>query len=121
MHELWVAHASRVMTMVSHHRGLSFRRCSEGEALHFRKDCFGATPKSTRETRALPRQSMPSESRIDQLREEARTKGVVTGGGIDVAGGPIPRKPGYYGQPVCMPPGWTRGIPNHFFLGGLAW
>ena len=55
MHELWVAHASRVLAMVSHHRGLFFKRCSAGEALHFRKDCFGATPKPTRETRALPK------------------------------------------------------------------
>src|SRR5437762_12418437 len=120
MHELWVAHASRVLAMVSHHRGLFFKRCSAGEALYFRKDCFGATPKPTRETRALPRQSMPSESRIDQLREEAWTKGVVTGGGVDVAGGPIPRKPGYYGQPVVRPPVWTWEIPIYFFVGGLA-
>ena len=63
---------------------------------------------------------MPSESRIDQLREEAWTKGVVTGGGVDVAGGPIPRKPGYYGQPVVRPPVWTWEIPIYFFVGGLA-
>jgi hypothetical protein len=38
---------------------------------------------------------MPNESRIDQLREEAWAKGVVAGSGVNVAGGPIPRKPGY--------------------------
>src|SRR5205814_9179030 len=37
-----VAHASRVLAMTSRHRGLS------------REDCFGETPKPTRETRALP-------------------------------------------------------------------
>ena len=63
---------------------------------------------------------MPNESRIDQLREEAWAKGVVTGGGVDVVGGPIPRKPGYYGQPVVRPPVWTWEIPIYFFVGGLG-
>src|ERR1700756_787834 len=63
---------------------------------------------------------MPNESRIDELREEAWAKGVVTGRGVDVAGGPIPRKPGYYGQPVVRPPVWTWEIPVYFFVGGLA-
>src|SRR2546421_2022734 len=63
---------------------------------------------------------MPNESRIDQLREEAWAKGVVTGGGVDVAGGPIPRKPGYYGETVVRPPVWTWEIPIYFFVGGLG-
>src|SRR5882757_10845027 len=63
---------------------------------------------------------MPSESRIDQLREEAWAKGVVTGGGVDVAGGPIPRKPGYYGETVVRSPVWTWEIPIYFFVGGLG-
>src|SRR5712691_1235711 len=63
---------------------------------------------------------MPNESRIDQLREEAWAKGVVTGPGVDVAGGPIPRKPGYYGQPVIKPPVWTWQVPIYFFVGGLG-
>src|SRR6184192_4269930 len=63
---------------------------------------------------------MPNESRIDQLREEAWAKGVVTGPGVDVAGGPIPTKPGYYGEPVVRPPVWTWEIPVYFFVGGLA-
>src|SRR5437660_6939185 len=63
---------------------------------------------------------MPNESRIDQLREEAWAKGVVTGPGVDVAGGPIQRKPGYYGQPVVRPPVWTWEIPIYFFVGGLG-
>src|SRR5262245_39133632 len=61
-----------------------------------------------------------NELRIDQLREEAWAKGVVTGRGVDVAGGPIPRKPGYYGQPVVRPPVWTWEIPLYFFFGGIA-
>src|SRR5439155_1824569 len=67
-----------------------------------------------------PRVAMPNESRIDQLREEAWAKGVVTGPGVDVAGGPIPRQPGYYGQPVVKPPVWTWEVPLYFFMGGLA-
>jgi len=73
---------------------------------------------------------MPDESRLDQLREEAWQKGAVTGRGVDIAGGPIPRKlatvspsgggPGYYGQPVVKPPVWTWEIPVYFFVGGLG-
>jgi hypothetical protein len=61
-----------------------------------------------------------SEKRLEQLREEAWEKGVVTGRGVDIADGPIPRKPGYYGQPVVKPPVWTWEIPFYFFFGGLA-
>lgn len=64
--------------------------------------------------------SMPNESRLDQLREDAWQKGVVTRRGVDVAGGPIPHRPGYYGQPVVRPPVWTREIPIYFFIGGLG-
>jgi hypothetical protein len=73
---------------------------------------------------------MPDESRFDQLREEAWAKGAVTGRGVNVAGGPILRKPataspsgggpGYYGQPVVRPPVWTWEIPVYFFVGGLG-
>ena len=62
----------------------------------------------------------PSEKRLEELREQAWEEGVVTGQGVDVAGGPIPRKPGYYGQPVVKPPVWTWEIPIYFFMGGLA-
>ena len=61
-----------------------------------------------------------AEHRLEQLREEAWKKGVVPGKGVDVAGGPIPRKPGYYGQPVVKPPVWTWEIPLYFFFGGMA-
>src|SRR6184192_2682867 len=73
---------------------------------------------------------MPDEHRLDELREQARNKGVVAGRGVDIAGGPIPRKlataspsggrPGYYGQPVVKPPVWTWEIPIYFFVGGLS-
>ena len=63
---------------------------------------------------------MPDESRLDQLREDAWQRGVVSGRGVDVAAGPIPRKPGYYGQPVVRPPVWTWEIPIYFFVGGLG-
>jgi formate-dependent nitrite reductase membrane component NrfD len=61
-----------------------------------------------------------NESRIDELRDEAWQKGMVSSRGVDVAGGPIPRKPGYYGQPVVRPPVWTWEIPIYFFVGGLG-
>ncbi|HEY2615393.1 MAG TPA: NrfD/PsrC family molybdoenzyme membrane anchor subunit [Chthoniobacterales bacterium] len=63
---------------------------------------------------------MPDEKRLERLREEAWEKGVVAGRGVDVAGGPIPRKPGYYGEAVVRPPVWTWEIPFYFFVGGLS-
>jgi hypothetical protein len=62
----------------------------------------------------------PSEKRLEELREQAWKDGVVPDKGVDVAGGPIPRKPGYYGQPVVKPPVWTWEIPLYFFMGGMA-
>src|SRR5207247_1602545 len=64
--------------------------------------------------------AMCEEEGLDELREEAWGKGIVRGRGVDVAGGPIPRKVGYYGQPVLKPPVWTWEIPVYFFIGGLA-
>ena len=61
-----------------------------------------------------------SEKRLEQLREKARQEGVVPGRGVDVVGGPIPRQPGYYGQPVVKPPVWTWQVPLYFFFGGIA-
>src|SRR5947207_14638059 len=67
---------------------------------------------------------MPDEHRLDELREQARNKGVVAGRGVDIAGGPIPSpssgRPGYYGEPVVRPPVWTWEIPVYFFVGGRA-
>src|SRR5438034_8183148 len=61
-----------------------------------------------------------NEQRLEQLREQAWKDGVVAGRGVDVAGGPIPRKPGYYGQAVVKPPVWTWEVPIYFFFGGMA-
>jgi hypothetical protein len=62
----------------------------------------------------------PNEERLEQLRDKAWQEGVVPGRGVDVVGGPIPRKPGYYGEPVVKPPVWTWEIPLYFFFGGIA-
>jgi len=60
------------------------------------------------------------EVRLDALREEAKHGGAVTGRGVDVTSGPIPRRPGYYGEGVVRPPVWTWEIPVYFFVGGAA-
>ncbi len=60
------------------------------------------------------------EKRLDSLREGAKHDGAVTGRGVDVAGGPIPRRSGYYGEAVVKPPVWTWEIPLYFFVGGAA-
>ena len=61
-----------------------------------------------------------SEQRLEQLREKAWQEGVVPGRGVDVVGGPIPRKPGYYGEPVVKPPVWTWEVPLYFFFVGIG-
>jgi len=61
-----------------------------------------------------------NESRLDELRDQAWQQGVVDGRGVDVAGGPIARRTGYYGEPVVRPPVWTWEIPIYFFVGGLG-
>ena len=58
--------------------------------------------------------SPASEQRLEQLREQAWEKGVVTDRGVNVAGGPIPRQAGYYGQPVVKPPLWIWEVPVYF-------
>ncbi len=74
------------------------------------------------------------ERRLDELREEARAKGVVTADGIRPSGGPIPVQPpagggratdinpsgNYYGLPLLKPPVWKWMIAVYFFVGGLA-
>ena len=60
------------------------------------------------------------EDRLDQWRKEAKHGDAVNGRGVDVAGGPIPKFPGYYGEAVVRPPVWTWEIPLYFFVGGAA-
>src|SRR5438552_44870 len=62
---------------------------------------------------------MTNEQRLEQLREQAWDKGIVVGRGVDVAGGPIARRPGYYGEPVVKPPVWTWEIPLATYTGVL--
>ena len=61
-----------------------------------------------------------SEQLLEQLRDKAWQEGVVPGRGVDVIGGPMPRKPGYYGQPVVKPPVWTWEVPLYLFFGGIG-
>jgi len=63
---------------------------------------------------------MTGEQRLEELRRQALDKGIVTDRGVEITGGPIPRKPGYYGEPVVRPPVWTWEIPVYFFVGGFA-
>ncbi len=60
------------------------------------------------------------EDKLETWRKEAKHGGAVTGRGVDVAGGPIPKRPGYYGEAVVRPPVWTWEIPLYFFIGGAA-
>ena len=60
------------------------------------------------------------EVRLETLREQAKHGGPVPGRGVDIADGPIPRRPGYYGEAVVRPPVWTWEIPLYFFVGGAA-
>ena len=60
------------------------------------------------------------ESRLDALRDEAKHGAPLQSRGVDVAGGPIPRHDGYYGESVVRPPVWTWEIPLYFFVGGAA-
>jgi len=60
------------------------------------------------------------ERRLEALREEAKHGAPVQGRGVNLAGGPIPRAAGYYGEAVVRPPVWTWEIPLYFFVGGAA-
>lgn len=66
------------------------------------------------------------ETRLDQLREEARQKGRVEGAGTHPAAGPMPnpsssiKQTGYFGLPFLKPPVWEWMIAVYFFVGGVA-
>ena len=63
------------------------------------------------------------ESRLAQLREQARQHGKVEGQGIRPAGAPFPQasaETGYYGIHLLKEPQWSWEIPVYFFLGGAA-
>jgi hypothetical protein len=66
------------------------------------------------------------ESRLDQLREEARRKGRVDAPGVHPSGSPMPAGTAphqvrdYYGLPLLKEPVWTWEVPLYFFVGGAA-
>src|SRR3954471_5901077 len=66
------------------------------------------------------------ETRLDQLREEARQKGTVEGAGTRAVGGPMPnpsssvKETGYFGLPFLKAPVWEWMIAVYFFAGGVA-
>jgi Polysulphide reductase, NrfD len=63
------------------------------------------------------------ESRLTDLRDEARLRGTVEGKGIRPAGAPFPQASpdaGYYGIPLLKAPQWSWEIPVYFFVGGAA-
>jgi hypothetical protein len=60
------------------------------------------------------------EKRLDKIRDTARERGEMTGPGVRATGGPIPQRPGYYGEAVVRPPVWTWEIPVYFFIGALG-
>jgi Polysulphide reductase, NrfD len=66
------------------------------------------------------------ETRLDELREEARRKGRVDGAGVQPTGSPMPDMPAphqardYYGLPLLKEPVWTWEVPAYFFVGGAA-
>ncbi|MGI9102453.1 MAG: NrfD/PsrC family molybdoenzyme membrane anchor subunit [Terriglobales bacterium] len=64
-----------------------------------------------------------SESRLAEIRREAKTRGQVRGLGIRPPGAPFPQaspESGYYGIPMLKQPQWTWQIPLYFFVGGAA-
>src|SRR3954471_22844595 len=66
------------------------------------------------------------ETRLDQLREEARQKGTVEGAGTRAVGGPMPnpsssvKQTGYFGLPFLKAPVWEWMGAVYFFVGGVA-
>jgi formate-dependent nitrite reductase membrane component NrfD len=63
------------------------------------------------------------ERRLQEIREEAESKGLVTGKGAAPAGAPIPRaseQTGYYGLPLLKEPQWKWEVPLYLFMGGAA-
>jgi hypothetical protein len=64
-----------------------------------------------------------SEARLDEIRQQAATRGIVDGHGIKPTGAPFPRasaETGYYGVPLLKEPQWTKEVPLYFFVGGAA-
>jgi formate-dependent nitrite reductase membrane component NrfD len=64
-----------------------------------------------------------SETRLLELRREAKQHGKVEQGGIRPEGAPFPvasPETGYYGIHLLKEPQWTPDVPLYFFTGGAA-
>jgi hypothetical protein len=67
--------------------------------------------------------SAEREDRLQQLKQQAQTRGAVSGDGIRPGGAPFPvasPQTGYYKQPLLKEPQWTWAVPLYFFVGGAA-
>lgn len=63
------------------------------------------------------------EGRLEKIRAEAETTGMVRSPGIRPANSPMPiasSETGYYRQPLLKEPQWTPLIPVYFFVGGAT-
>jgi hypothetical protein len=69
------------------------------------------------------------EQRLERLREQAASAGLVHAPGVRPTGGPMPSggqlpganaQSGYYGLPLLKEPVWTWEVPVYFFVGGAA-
>lgn len=69
------------------------------------------------------------ERRLEQIRQDAETAGVVKAPGVRPTGAPFPiaghlpgatPESGYYGLPLLKRPTWIWSIPVYFFIGGAA-
>src|ERR1700682_6557679 len=72
---------------------------------------------------AHEREPLVKESRLDELREEAKRTGRVDAKGVHALGSPMPAADqvrGYYNLPVLKEPVWTWEVPAYFFVGGAA-
>jgi formate-dependent nitrite reductase membrane component NrfD len=64
-----------------------------------------------------------SERRLQDIRDEALSRGIVSGTGIAPISALFPRasaETGYYGVPLLKEPQWTPEVPIYFFVGGAA-
>jgi len=61
-----------------------------------------------------------SEKRLEQTAGESVAGRCCARSRVDVIGGPIPRKPGYYGEARSQTAVWTWEIPLTFSLAGIA-
>ncbi len=80
-------------------------------------------------TKIVQSRDAAKEKRLESLRREAETAGLVRAPGVRPAGSPFPvagqlpgasAESGYYGMPLLKEPAWIWSIPVYFFIGGAA-